>query len=78
VTGGAWGAREWLGERGIEEGAPADLVVYRSDPRIDPRALFRPSLILSSGVRVAPSWVGTRPRFFSWAERAESAQREPG
>ncbi|NEB80684.1 amidohydrolase family protein, partial [Streptomyces sp. SID14478] len=31
----AWGARKWLGRPALEEGAPADLVVYGTDPRAD-------------------------------------------
>ncbi|MGW2344489.1 amidohydrolase family protein [Streptomyces sp. NPDC001661] len=45
----AWGARSWLGRPGIEEGAPADLVVYGSDPREDVRALAAPRRIVLRG-----------------------------
>jgi imidazolonepropionase-like amidohydrolase len=38
----SWAARAWLGLPGIEEGAPADLVVYDSDPRADLDILARP------------------------------------
>ena len=32
----SWAARAWLGRPAVELGAPADLVVYRDDPRTDP------------------------------------------
>ncbi|MGW3407187.1 amidohydrolase family protein, partial [Streptomyces zhihengii] len=44
-----WGAREWLGRPGLEEGAPADLVVYDEDPRADVRALAAPRRIVLRG-----------------------------
>ncbi|GAA1135753.1 imidazolonepropionase-like amidohydrolase [Kitasatospora gansuensis] len=44
-----WSAREWLGRPGLTEGAPADLVVYASDPRADPRVLADPQLIVLRG-----------------------------
>ncbi|MFZ3571323.1 amidohydrolase family protein [Streptomyces sp. BH097] len=45
----AWGARSWLGRPGLEEGAPADLVVYGADPREDVRALAAPRRIVLRG-----------------------------
>ncbi|MCX5534344.1 amidohydrolase family protein [Streptomyces sp. NBC_00006] len=45
----AWGARSWLGRPGLEEGAPADLVVYGSDPRVDVRVLAAPRRIVLRG-----------------------------
>ena len=45
----SWTARAWLGLPGIEEGAPADLVAFREDPREDPRTLADPALILLDG-----------------------------
>ena len=50
LAAGSWAARAWLGLPGIEEGAPADLVVFPDDPREDPDALRRPSLIVLNGV----------------------------
>jgi imidazolonepropionase-like amidohydrolase len=44
-----WGAREWLGRPGLEEGAPADLVVYGTDPRSEIRALAAPEHIVLRG-----------------------------
>ncbi|MCB5181239.1 amidohydrolase family protein [Streptomyces antimicrobicus] len=45
----AWGARSWLGRPGLEEGAPADLVVYAEDPRADVRALADPLRVVLNG-----------------------------
>jgi len=50
LAAGSWAARSWLGLPGIEEGAPADLVVFPEDPREDPDALRRASLIVLDGV----------------------------
>jgi imidazolonepropionase-like amidohydrolase len=44
--GVALGAASWTG---IEDDAPADLVAYRDDPRIDPRVLTAPVLVLLDG-----------------------------
>ncbi|NNJ06319.1 amidohydrolase family protein [Streptomyces sp. PKU-MA01144] len=44
-----WGARDWLGRPGLEEGAPADLVVYEADPRADVRVLAAPSAVVVRG-----------------------------
>ena len=33
LTAATWGAREWLGRPGLEEGADADLLVLPRDPR---------------------------------------------
>ncbi len=45
----SWTARAWLGLPGIEEGAPADLVAFREDPREDPSALAHPALVILDG-----------------------------
>ncbi|HEX3814313.1 MAG TPA: amidohydrolase family protein [Mycobacteriales bacterium] len=45
----SWRAREWLGLPGIEEGAPADLVVYDADPLADLAALVEPGRIVLKG-----------------------------
>ncbi len=49
LTAASWGAREWLGRPGLEEGAPADLVVYESDPREDVRVLGAPRRVVLRG-----------------------------
>lgn len=45
----SWNARHWLGRPAPHPGAPADLVVYRSDPRADLSVLDEPALILLRG-----------------------------
>jgi len=45
----SWTARTWLGLPGIEEGAPADLVAFREDPREDASTLADPTLIVLDG-----------------------------
>jgi imidazolonepropionase-like amidohydrolase len=50
---GSWAARSWLGLPCIEEGAPADVVVYDSDPRADLDSLQRPRRMLLRGRVVA-------------------------
>ncbi len=47
------GARETLGEPGLEDGAPADLVWFANDPRESPELLERPGVVLLRGERVA-------------------------
>ena len=49
----SWWAREWLGLPGrVEPGAPADLVLYDTDPRVDPAVLAHPSAVVLRGARV--------------------------
>jgi len=45
----SWRAREFLRRPGLEEGAPADLVVYDEDPRKDVSTLGRPSRVILRG-----------------------------
>ncbi|UXY35102.1 amidohydrolase family protein [Streptomyces albidocamelliae] len=49
VSATSWGARAWLGRPGLEEGAPADLVVYEGDPRADVRVLAAPRRVVLDG-----------------------------
>jgi imidazolonepropionase-like amidohydrolase len=44
-----WGARQWLGRPGIEEGEDADLVVYGADPREDVTVVADPKGIVLRG-----------------------------
>ena len=46
----SWAARDWLGHPGIADGAPADLLVYASDPRDDLGVLRHPEHIVLGGV----------------------------
>jgi imidazolonepropionase-like amidohydrolase len=49
LAAGSWGARDWLGLPCLEEGVPADVVVYDADPRADLDVLARPALMLLRG-----------------------------
>ena len=44
-----WRAREWLGRPGLEEGAPADLVLYPENPLADLGVLAAPSRVILRG-----------------------------
>ena len=50
LSAASWGARAWLGRAGLVEGAPADLVVYASDPRADLEVLRAPAHVVLRGV----------------------------
>ncbi|MFN2495981.1 MAG: amidohydrolase family protein [Pseudonocardiaceae bacterium] len=49
LAAGSWAARDWLGRPGLIPGAPADLLVTRTDPRLDPDALRHPVLLMLGG-----------------------------
>jgi imidazolonepropionase-like amidohydrolase len=49
LAAASWSARRYLGLPGIEEGAPADLVGFADDPRVDPAALRQPRLLMLAG-----------------------------
>ncbi|MGW4887892.1 amidohydrolase family protein [Streptomyces murinus] len=48
----SWSARAWLGRPGLEEGAPADLVVYDADPRAEVGVLAAPRRVVLNGAVV--------------------------
>jgi imidazolonepropionase-like amidohydrolase len=51
---GSWRARKWLGRPDtLEDGNPADLVVYDTDPRVDLGVLRAPSAVVLRGVVVS-------------------------
>ena len=52
LAAGSWGAREYLGLPGLEEAAPADFVVYPTDPRADLAVLAEPQRIVLRGTVV--------------------------
>jgi imidazolonepropionase-like amidohydrolase len=52
LGGASWVARAFLGLPGIEEGAPADLVAFASDPLMDDAVLARPQVVLLDGALV--------------------------
>jgi imidazolonepropionase-like amidohydrolase len=49
IAQASWRARNWLGLPGLEEGAPADLVVFDTDPRRDLAAILAPRHMLLRG-----------------------------
>jgi imidazolonepropionase-like amidohydrolase len=53
IAQASWRAREWLGLPGLEEGAPADLIVYGADPRIDLATLQEPRRMVLRGAVIA-------------------------
>jgi imidazolonepropionase-like amidohydrolase len=53
LAAASWAARTWLGLPGIDEGAPADVVVYDTDPRADLDALAKPARMILRGRVVA-------------------------
>ena len=46
LSAACWAARNWLGRDGLNEGAPADLLVTTDDPRADLSVLRRPQVVL--------------------------------
>ncbi|NLE79214.1 MAG: amidohydrolase family protein [Rhodococcus sp.] len=48
----SWNARTWLGHESLSAGAPADLVVFREDPRTSVDALREPDLVVLRGAVV--------------------------
>jgi imidazolonepropionase-like amidohydrolase len=53
IAQASWRGREWLGLPGLDEGAPADLVVYDTDPRRDLAAIMAPRRMMLRGAVVA-------------------------
>jgi imidazolonepropionase-like amidohydrolase len=53
IAQASWRARSWLGLPGLEEGAPADLIVFDTDPRVDLAAIYQPQRMLLRGRVVA-------------------------
>ncbi|MFE2044504.1 amidohydrolase family protein [Streptomyces sp. NPDC059477] len=49
ISATTWAARAWLGRPGLDEGAPADLVVFDQDPRADVRVLADPRRVVLNG-----------------------------
>lgn len=51
LAAASWEGRRLLGRPSLSEGAPADFVVYRQDPRVAPQALASPIAVYLDGVR---------------------------
>ena len=49
IAQASWRGREWLGLPGLDEGAPADLVVYDGDPRVELATVLRPVRMVLRG-----------------------------
>ncbi|NKQ56425.1 amidohydrolase family protein [Amycolatopsis sp. K13G38] len=49
LAAGSWAARDWLGHPSITDGAPADFLIYDTDPREDLAALRTPRHIVLRG-----------------------------
>jgi imidazolonepropionase-like amidohydrolase len=49
IAQASWRARAWLGLPGLDEGAPADLIVFDTDPRVDLAALYQPRRMMLRG-----------------------------
>jgi imidazolonepropionase-like amidohydrolase len=49
LAAGSWAARAYLGLPGLTEGAPADAVIYDSDPRADLAQLDHPRAVILRG-----------------------------
>ncbi len=49
LAAASWSARQWLGWSSVKDGAPADLIGYRADPRLDLGILREPSRIVLRG-----------------------------
>src|SRR6478672_3412582 len=49
LAAGSWSARAFLGLAGLTPGAPADVVVYDHDPRVDLSCLDHPSAVVLRG-----------------------------
>jgi imidazolonepropionase-like amidohydrolase len=53
IAQASWRGRAWLGLPALDEGAPADLVVYGTDPRTDLAALHAPLRTVLRGAVLA-------------------------
>ena len=49
IGAASWAARSYLGMAGLTEGAPADAVIYDTDPRLDLSQLAAPRAVVLRG-----------------------------
>lgn len=49
IGAGSWTVRSYLGMARLTEGAPADAVIYRADPRADLGLLAEPEVVVLRG-----------------------------
>jgi len=52
IAQASWRGRDWLGVPGLVEGAPADLLVFDADPRVELGTILAPVRMLLRGVVV--------------------------
>jgi imidazolonepropionase-like amidohydrolase len=77
LAAGTWGARAFLGEPGIEDGAPADLLIVRDDPRDRLDALLTPEAIVIGGEPVPPDLGLLQRDRQSWSPPPQPNQAPP-
>ncbi len=75
LAAATWEARAFLGEPGIADGAPADLLVLSRDPREDLGAFDAPAAIVIGGTPVKPDLGQLQRQRIGWdaARRSSSA-----
>ena len=71
IAQASWRAREWLGLPGLDEHAPADLVVYEADPRTDLSTVDTPHRMVlrgaARGVTAQPTRRGAVSSLGGWS-----------
>jgi imidazolonepropionase-like amidohydrolase len=67
LAAATWGARAFLDEPGVSDGAPADLLVLSRDPREDLGTLDAPAAIVIGGALVEPDLRQLQRRRIGWA-----------
>jgi imidazolonepropionase-like amidohydrolase len=70
LAAASWAARDWLGVPGLVPGAPADLLVTRTDPRLEPDTLRHPQLLILGGRAVGTAGPGEQ-----WNPASPAAMR---
>jgi imidazolonepropionase-like amidohydrolase len=75
LAAATWGARAFLGEPGMADGAPADLLVLKRDPREDLDTFDAPAAIVIGGTPVQPDVRQLQRQRIGWdaARRSSSA-----
>ena len=74
LAAATWGARAFLGEPGIADGAPADLLVLKRDPRHDLGVFDAPAAIVIGGVGVEPDLPQLQRERVGWDAVRRSGQ----
>jgi imidazolonepropionase-like amidohydrolase len=66
LAAATWGARAFLDEPGVSDGAPADLLVLSRDPREDLDTFDAPAAIVIGGTPVEPDLRQLQRRRVGW------------